>query len=185
MNVSFFSRADARLARVASAAPRMLAMVMSAVALGASAQGLVVSESGQAVYSYPIVVPPGVAGMEPKLSLVYNSGGMNGPMGVGWSVQGISQITRCPKIEPVPVGASYKPRIVPVAYGPDDNLCLDGQRLVQIELNERRGRSDRHRRWPVLSATLDRAACRPASRPNTMQRVRPCCAKPPCDSPAQ
>jgi hypothetical protein len=132
MNVSFFSRADARLARFASAAPRMLAMVMSAVALSASAQGLVVSESGQAVYSYPIVVPPGVAGMEPKLSLVYNSGGMNGPMGVGWSVQGLSQITRCPKIEPVPVGASYKPRIVPVAYVPDDNLCLDGQRLVKV-----------------------------------------------------
>ncbi len=29
------------------------------------------------------------------------------------------------------------------------------------------------------------AACRPAMRPNTMQRVKPCWAKPPCDSPAQ
>jgi hypothetical protein len=132
MNVSFLSGADDRPTRFAAAMVRALAMAMSAVALSASAQGLVVSESGQAVYSYPIVVPPGVAGMEPKLSLVYNSGGMNGPMGVGWSVQGLSQITRCPKIEPVPVGASYKPRIVPVAHVPDDNLCLDGQRLVKV-----------------------------------------------------
>jgi hypothetical protein len=113
-----------------------MAMLMSAVALSASAQGLVVSESGQAVYSYPIVVPPGVAGMEPKLSLVYNSGGNNGPLGVGWTVQGISQITRCPKIEPVAVNGAVKPQITPVRYTVDDNLCLDGQRLVKVDTTQ-------------------------------------------------
>ncbi|WP_255376874.1 FG-GAP-like repeat-containing protein [Rhizobacter sp. OV335] len=111
-------------------------MVVSSVALSASAQGLVVSESGQAVYSYPIVVPPGVAGMEPKLSLVYNSGGNNGPIGVGWTVQGISQITRCPKIEPVAVNGAVKPQITPVRYTVDDNLCLDGQRLIKVDTSQ-------------------------------------------------
>ncbi|WP_457336794.1 FG-GAP-like repeat-containing protein [Rhizobacter sp. P5_C2] len=136
MNSFSISRADAWLARFSSAAPRLLAMALSAVAVSASAQGLVVSESGQAVYSYPIVVPPGVAGMEPKLSLVYNSGGNNGPIGVGWTVQGISQITRCPKIEPVAASGAVKPQITPVRYTADDNLCLDGQRLVKVDTSQ-------------------------------------------------
>jgi hypothetical protein len=136
MNLSFLSRTDVQLARLAGAAPRILAMALSAAALSALAQGLVVSESGQAVYSYPIVVPPGVAGMEPKLSLVYNSGGNNGPIGVGWTVQGISQITRCPKIEPVAASGAVKPQITPVRYTADDNLCLDGQRLVKVDTTQ-------------------------------------------------
>jgi len=94
----------------------------------AEAQGVTVSESGQAVYSLPIVVSPGVGGMEPKLSLVYSSGGINGPVGVGWAVQGISQITRCAKVE----RANGKPSVRAVRLNAGDALCLDGQRLFQV-----------------------------------------------------
>jgi hypothetical protein len=80
---------------------------------------------GGAAYSYPIGVPPGIAGMQPALSLSYAGGGVNGPVGHGWSVQGISMITRCAatrRIDGAPRG---------VQFDSDDKLCLDGQRLIQ------------------------------------------------------
>lgn len=54
-----------------------------------------VSNNGAAVYQVPLWVPPGRAGIQPELSLVYNSGGGNGPEGVGWALTGFFEITRC------------------------------------------------------------------------------------------
>jgi hypothetical protein len=45
--------------------------------------------SGAAVYSYPIDVPKGIAGLQPKIDLTYNSqsvGGTYGWLGDGWSL---------------------------------------------------------------------------------------------------
>lgn len=51
---------------------------------------------GSASLSYPIEIPPGRAGMQPNLSINYNSDGGNGWMGMGWdlSVPSISIDTR-------------------------------------------------------------------------------------------
>lgn len=93
---------------------------------GANA-GVAISGGGQATFSQSIAVPPGIAGMEPKLAFSYVEGGINGPQGVGWSVQGISSITRC--------GANRATdgAVRGVVFGPGDKLCLDGQRLIQTD----------------------------------------------------
>jgi hypothetical protein len=105
-------------------APLWLAVALALQLCGAHAQ-VSVSGSGSSTYSQPIAVPPGIGGMSPNLSLMYAGGGVNGPVGHGWSVQGISTITRCPATRSID-GTS-----VGVVFGPDDKLCLDGQRLIQ------------------------------------------------------
>jgi hypothetical protein len=110
-------------------------MCLIAVAPLASAQTTVagstpgsfrVTESGAAEYRIPITVPPGIAGMEPKLALAYNSQAENGLVGVGWHLEGLSAIARCPRTmaqDGVRGG---------INYDWNDRYCLDGQRLVAI-----------------------------------------------------
>lgn len=100
------------------------AILGMAVTTSVGAQ-VTVSAGGHPNYNYPIVVPPGIAGMEPKLSIHYD--GSNGVLGSGWSVQGISMITRCP------AERSIDGRNRAVDYGADDKLCLDGQRLIRVD----------------------------------------------------
>ena len=80
-----------------------------------------VSPSGAAIYSIPIQVPPGTAGIQPKLALTYNSQHGNGIAGVGWSLAGLSSITYCPTT-----------LLRNGAISQSGNYCLDGQRLVTI-----------------------------------------------------
>ena len=87
---------------------------------------LAVEPSGAASYAIPIEVPPGTAGMAPLLSLVYNSHGGNGLLGVGWSLGGLSSIARCPKT-PAQDGARGA-----IGYDTHDRICLDGQCLVAV-----------------------------------------------------
>ena len=85
-----------------------------------------VTESGASEYRIPIQVPPGIAGMEPKLALVYNSQAGNGLLGLGWNLEGLSSITRCPRSmaqDGVRAG---------VNYDWNDRYCLDGERLVYV-----------------------------------------------------
>src|SRR5207244_2068176 len=70
-------------------------------AVGTTAGELSVDRSGAAGYSIPIWVSPGTAGMEPKLSLNYSSGGGAGIAGYGWSLSGLSAISRGPKTRPI------------------------------------------------------------------------------------
>lgn len=85
-----------------------------------------VAESGAASYEIPLVVPPGTAGMHPTLSLGYNSQAGNGLLGVGWTISGLSAVTRCPKTV-AQDGARGA-----VLYDANDRFCLDGQRLVAV-----------------------------------------------------
>jgi Salmonella virulence plasmid 65kDa B protein/FG-GAP-like repeat len=86
-----------------------------------------VNESGAATYTVPIQVPLGINDMEPELALNYNSQGGNGLMGMGWSLSGLSSISRCPKTV-VQDGV----RSV-VDFSPSDRFCLDGQRLMRVD----------------------------------------------------
>jgi protein involved in ribonucleotide reduction len=83
-----------------------------------------VTDSGSASYTIPISVVPGTAGLEPKLSLSYDSRSGNGLLGVGWSLSGLPSITRCGRTI-AQDGASGG-----VAFDANDRFCLDGQRLV-------------------------------------------------------
>ena len=106
--------------------PASFAPSAYATAVGATPGSHQVSPSGAFTYTIPIAVPPGTAGIEPKLSLSYNSQGGNGLLGMGWSLAGLSVIHRCPKtmIQDGVIGG--------VNYNANDRYCLDGQRLVAI-----------------------------------------------------
>lgn len=85
-----------------------------------------VSPTGAANYSIPIALPPGTGGMAPSLAINYNSQGGNGHLGIGWSLSGLSAITRCPK------SVAQDGVKSPVQYTTADRYCLDGQRLVAV-----------------------------------------------------
>jgi Salmonella virulence plasmid 65kDa B protein/Insecticide toxin TcdB middle/N-terminal region/FG-GAP-like repeat len=98
----------------------------SGVVAGTVPTAFAVNDTGAATYSIPIQLPPGIAGLEPKLALVYNSQAGNGLLGVGWSVSGLSFISRCGRtIAQDGVNSG-------VSYDSNDRYCLDGQRLVMI-----------------------------------------------------
>ncbi len=76
---------------------------------------------GSANYSLPIELPKGVAGLKPNLAISYNSSNrMNGALGVGFSLNGLSQISKCNETLFVEKKDTSK----------DFNYCLDGQTLV-------------------------------------------------------
>ncbi|MCG9684028.1 FG-GAP-like repeat-containing protein [Vibrio sp. Isolate23] len=80
----------------------------------------------QASYSLPISVAPGRAGHQPRLSIEYRSDSPNGMLGIGWSLGGLSSISRCGK-------SLYKDgRRGGVNFDDNDRFCLDGQRLIAI-----------------------------------------------------
>ena len=54
-----------------------------------------VSSTGEATYSIPLILPPGAAGMAPSLGVAYSSASGEGMLGRGFSLSGLSAITRC------------------------------------------------------------------------------------------
>ncbi len=97
-----------------------------ATLVGETPANFQVSPSGAATYSLPIQVPPGINGMQPNLSLNYNSQAGNGLLGLGWNIGGLSAITRCPA---TPIQDGYKGGI---KFNNKDRFCLDGQRLLFV-----------------------------------------------------
>ena len=83
-----------------------------------------VDRFGQAHYSIPLAVAPGVRGMQPNLALSYTSHTSNGNLGVGFGLAGSSSISRCARS--LRLDGEYEP----VRFDSDDALCLDGNRLV-------------------------------------------------------
>jgi len=85
-----------------------------------------VSPSGAATYSIPIYAAPGTAGMVPRISINYNSQSGLGPLGIGWSIAGLSSIDRCGK------SYFYDQANTEISNTNSDWFQLDGNRMVLI-----------------------------------------------------
>lgn len=91
-----------------------------------------VTETGQARYSMPIDVPPGTANIIPALSIIYDSSSSNtrnGMLGTGFSLEGLTAITRCPS------NKTQNGSIHGVDFSDQDRFCLAGEQLVAIKGN--------------------------------------------------
>ncbi len=111
---------------------------------------LSVGGDGSASYSFPIDIPKGSGGMEPKLALGYSSSGGNGMLGVGWNLGGLQRITRGPLSAAKPwnfaadgpknpanafLGAAGTPtegNYDPADFDKNDRFYLDGELLVCV-----------------------------------------------------
>lgn len=106
-----------------------LALAMAGPALAATPVGFVqgtvgVSADGRAQQSVALVAPVGINGFVPRLSLNYSSAMGDGPLGPGWYVGGLSQITRCPAT------LAQDGRVGNVSFTTADRFCLDGNRIL-------------------------------------------------------
>lgn len=105
----------------------------------------VVDNRGSATYSIPIDVVPGTGGLQPALSLVYNSNGANGLLGLGWSIGGLSAITRIPTTHALENGYTINQRDfhrTGIQFNAADRFALDGQRLVRVNASTREYRTE-------------------------------------------
>ena len=84
-----------------------------------------VSPTGAATYTVPIEVPPGIQGMQPNISLVYNSQSGNGIAGMCWNIGGLSMISRVPK------DYYFDNERSGILWDTICPLALDGQRLIK------------------------------------------------------
>ena len=88
-----------------------------------------VNDGGSATYSIPITISPGTGGVEPKLALTYSSQGGGGLVGQGWSLQGLSVISRSTQT------LEQDGKVRGIDLTKEDTYSLDGERLVPINGN--------------------------------------------------
>ncbi len=94
--------------------------------VGAVKGAFSVTEQGTSEYTVPIEVPPGRAGIEPNLTLTYLASRANEDVGVGWRLDGLSKITRCPNAQ------SLDKQAGPIRNDTTDHFCFDGKRLEAV-----------------------------------------------------
>jgi RHS repeat-associated protein len=113
-----------------------------------------VTSLGAATYHIPITVPKGVNGLQPNISLDYNSNGGNGIAGWGFSLNAYSMISRTGR-DIVHDGISK-----PITWDENDNFLLDGQRLIMVKQagtyltpgNEYRTEIESYRKISIIAA---------------------------------
>lgn len=91
--------------------------------VGTTSGSFDVNANGAATYTVPLQTPPGINGLELKLALVYNSQQGNGLLGVGWSLSGLSVVSRCSgniALDGARSGIEFN----------STRFCWDGQRLL-------------------------------------------------------
>ncbi len=99
-----------------------------------------VSDDGAAIFNIPLRVPAGRNGIEPTLSLTYHSRSGDGLVGNGWSLAGLSMITRCAR------NLLLDGETNDVQFTEDDAFCLDGDRLIEAPPGGFWG-GGQYRRW--------------------------------------
>lgn len=103
------------------------ALSMNATNYNGPTPGTASVSGGAAVYSVPIALPPGRAGMQPDVSLQYSSKSGYGIAGVGWSLSAGGSVSRCAST------LAQDGENVSVTYSTaTDKLCLNGQRLMAV-----------------------------------------------------
>jgi hypothetical protein len=105
----------------------LLSCGLALAAVGRTPGVPAVSVSGEGSYTIPLNLPPGRSGIQPELALVYSHRGGNGLLGMGWSIAGLSAITRCTATVAQDNWAG------PITGTPSDELCLDGNKLRLLE----------------------------------------------------
>ena len=97
--------------------------IVPSQAFGELEDSLTVTPQGEAAYTIPLAVPPGRAGMEPNLSLSYQSGNGDGVFGVGFNLTGVpARIRQCPV-------SDRDNSMIDWTAG---SFCLGGDRLVRV-----------------------------------------------------
>ena len=84
-----------------------------------------VTAFGATTYAVPIECAPGRAGLQPAVSLIYNSLGGNGVLGMGWNIGGLSSIRRAAS------NYYYDGTAQPAEMTATAKFVLDGERLIQ------------------------------------------------------
>lgn len=83
-----------------------------------------ITSSGQLQFTLPIALPPGVKSIAPQINLSYTSGSGNGIAGYGWSMTGITAISRIGKT----IEKDGNVKGVQLDYS--DVYSFNGQRLI-------------------------------------------------------
>ncbi|MDR0207197.1 MAG: AHH domain-containing protein [Bacteroidales bacterium] len=105
----------------------MLAQINTNLPVGAIPGAIDVSPMGATTYTVPIEVVPGTQGIQPNLSIVYNSSGGMGLLGMKWDLVGLSAITRSGQLP------YFNGHLTAIQFNNNDRFNLDGNRLCNIE----------------------------------------------------
>ncbi|MDR2836283.1 MAG: hypothetical protein LBV69_08875, partial [Bacteroidales bacterium] len=109
----------------------------TAFAVGATAGVADVSSTGTATYEIPIYISPGINGVEPNISIVYNSQSGSGLLGQSWHLKVNSKIELSPNIY---YYDGFNESIKPTTWVTDlshtnlyqTRFSLDGNRLILV-----------------------------------------------------
>ena len=97
---------------------------LCALEVGSLPGSFEVTPQGSAQYTLPLQLPPANAGPQPDIALSYNSLSHNAELGVGWSLQGLSTISRCPeRLEVEGYTGS-------VDFDAKDHYCFNGHYMI-------------------------------------------------------
>jgi RHS repeat-associated protein len=88
-----------------------------------------VTDKGQAQYTIPFNIPPGIKDAIPVIGINYSSSRNSGILGTGWDLSGLSSIKR------VGLNNYYDGQNTTVQFSNDDRFILNGERLISINGN--------------------------------------------------